>query len=363
MIDFVIVIPTYKRPHLLKLLIQDIASQSTRPLLVIVVDGDPQSGEVVQTIAESAPCCQCVLRYVPSNHANLAFQRYLGWRAASETNARVLIYLDDDLRIDQRDALHQLLKPFHDQNRSFVGATAKILYPENREKDAGGAVKDRASYCKSTAPLLVQWFGTSRRLPAGSLSPCGHRSLPSQSSSDFSQVEWLRGGVMACRMEALTEDCFSVDLFGLAERGFGHGEDTLLSRRLSSRGRLAFVSSAKFFHPCTDAPKAYSIQAHRMGFGTAYSRRLLNDNYRWPGNPTFADRAALLKTYCGVSLLNWVRALATPETHRFSYALGYTCGAWKGLIQPPRATRLTPIIDWATDAKAALQDAKTITTT
>src|SRR5438045_3007399 len=84
--------------------------------------------------------------------------------------------------------------------------------------------------------------------------------------------------VMPCRMDALTEDCFSPDLFGLAEHGFGHGEDTLLSRRLGSKGGLVFVSSASFLHPCTDAPKAYSTRARKMGFGTAYSRRLLNDN-------------------------------------------------------------------------------------
>ena len=98
-----------------------------------------------------------------------------------------------------------------------------------------------------------------------------------------------------------------------------------------------------------------------MGFGTAYSRRLLNDNFRWPESPTWGDRLALVKSYCGTLLLNWSRALLSPKTHRFAYAWGYTCGAWRGLAQPPTAQRLTPTVDWAKDAQAALNAAKIIT--
>jgi len=70
---------------------------------------------------------------------------------------------------------------------------------------------------------------------------------------------------------------------------------------------------------------------------------------------------ALLKSYCGTSALNWFRALVSLRAHDFAYAWGYTCGALRGLIQPPNAQRLTPIVDWASDAQAALTAAKIIT--
>jgi hypothetical protein len=93
-----------------------------------------------------------------------------------------------------------------------------------------------------------------------------------------------------------------------------------------------------------------------MGFGVAYSRRLLNDNYRWPETPRISDRIALLKSYFGTALLEWFRALRTPKAHRFAYAWGYTVGAVKGVFSSPRASRLTPEIDWTRDAERTLAD-------
>jgi hypothetical protein len=157
-------------------------------------------------------------------------------------------------------------------------------------------------------------------------------------------------------MDALSEDCFSHDLFALSEIGYGHGEDTLLSLRLAAKGELAFVHSAEFLHPCADAPKAYTTRARKMGFGVAYSRRLLNDNYRWPENPKIGDRIALFKSYLGTALLQWSRALRGPKAHRFAYAWGYTLGAVKGIFSPPRATRLMPEVDWTADADRTLAE-------
>ena len=166
---------------------------------------------------------------------------------------------------------------------------------------------------------------------------------------------------MACRMDSLTENCFSEDLFALSEVGFGHGEDTLLSRRLASKGRLLFVSGARFLHPCADPPKAYATWAGKMGCGAGYSRRLLNDNHRWPDAPTLADRFALWKSYTGNTVLNVFRALRSPKAHRFSYAWGYFCGAFKGVFLPPSHQRLTPQIDWQKDAEIALSQRVDIT--
>jgi glycosyltransferase involved in cell wall biosynthesis len=351
-----ICIPTYKRSHLLKLLVEDLARQRCRPETLVIVDGDSGSREVAKMLDRIARRTGPRIHYVASNHANLAYQRYLGWKVAQREKAAILLYLDDDLRLEQGDGVAYLVAPLAEKERGVVGCTSRIVYPEDREGQYGKALADRAAQAKAKRSLLVRWFGNSRKVMPGSLSPAGHRCPPENGPSRHSRVQWLRGGVMACRMDALSEDCFSQDLFALSEIGYGHGEDTVLSLRLAAKGELAFVHSAEFLHPCADAPKAYATRARKMGFGVAYSRRLLNDNYRWPQNPKISDRLALFKSYLGTALLQWFRALRAPKAHRFAYAWGYTLGAVKGIFSPPRASRLMPEVDWVADAERTLAE-------
>jgi len=71
-----ICIPTYKRPHLLKLLLEDLARQRCRPETLIIVDGDSESKEVAEMMVGITSQTGLRIRYVASNHANLAYQRY-----------------------------------------------------------------------------------------------------------------------------------------------------------------------------------------------------------------------------------------------------------------------------------------------
>ena len=354
-LNWVICIPTYKRARLLALLLSDISRQSVRPGLAIVVDGDPQSGEVLRNLQEGAGRFEFPIRHVPSNHGNLAYQRYLGWRITATERCQILVYLDDDLRINDRYSLERLLTPMFSGDSKVVGCTGDIRFGDLGNLEEGQqSLRDRHAFSQKPRSKLVKLFGSSRGLPPGALAASGHRSPPEAAAGSQAPVQWLRGGVMAYRMSALSEDCFSADLFALSEIGCGHGEDTLLSRRIASRGRLLMNFNAVFNHPNADTPKSYATKAFHMAYGTAYSRRLLNDNYRWPGRVRMADRIALLKSYCGTSLLNWLRALTSPRAHRLAYACGYTLGALNGVFLPPRSSRLTPGIDWAADAQRAL---------
>ena len=106
-----ICVPTYKRPHLLKLLIEDLARQRCRPETLIIVDGDSASNEVAKMLDGIASQTGPRVRYVASSHANLAYQRYLGWKVAQAEKAEILLYLDDDLRLEQGDAVAELVAP------------------------------------------------------------------------------------------------------------------------------------------------------------------------------------------------------------------------------------------------------------
>src|SRR5262249_22555617 len=93
--DLGLCVCTFRRPELLGLVLRDVRAQTIQPRLLIVVDGDPASGEV-ERILMGVPFGQdSVVLYVPSNHANLAYQRYLGWKAAAAGHVPTLVYLDD----------------------------------------------------------------------------------------------------------------------------------------------------------------------------------------------------------------------------------------------------------------------------
>jgi hypothetical protein len=165
---------------------------------------------------------------------------------------------------------------------------------------------------------------------------------------------------MAVSMEALTPDCFSEDLFALAAIGAGLGEDTILSRRLRSKGRLVQASRVYVEHPSIDATRAYSRDGSAHGYATAYSRRAVNDAYRGLDRPTLRDRWSLITSYVGCSLLLLSQATVKRSVH--DYALGYWRGALHGFLRQPTAQRLTPDVRWRSDAEAALSRATHVST-
>lgn len=354
---FAICICTYKRAHLLQKLLLDIFNQTCLPSFLIIVDGDPESGTVAQMLASLKFPPGCRIVYVPSNHGNLSYQRYLGWKMASISKCNILLYFDDDLRIFQADSIDKTIAPLFWKNENIVGVTANASTGDISKHKNSEALVDRIKWEGFKPAFLVRWFGAARNLAPGSFSPAGHRLMPEYHGRDYEPVDWLTGRVMAYKMEVLSDDCFSENLFSCYHKGYGKAEDTFLSRKVKFRGKLLMAFCAHFEHPDDDLPQAYPTGAYRLGYATAYSRRLLNDNYRGFDPPHFSDRLALVKSYLGTSCLNWWRAFAAPKRHRFAYAWGYTLGAFRGMIQKPTAKNLTPHINWWQDAEEALRQA------
>ena len=350
-------VPTFQRPHLLRLLLRDLARQKLQPDLLIVVDGDPASGEVRSLLNEVSPAAPWKFMYIPSNHANLPYQRYLGWRASA--GYRWLVYLDDDLRISQLTCLNKLVEPFQLSDRNIAGVTARIAFHSKR-----GSVSPTVGPSETKTPFagLIERFGAGVHTPAGGLTPSGHRKLPLYGGQRYENVDWLHGAVMAFRRRLLTADCFSEDLFALAEVGCGLGEDTILSRRAASKGQLLFAFCARVKHDKGEESKARPTQEFRLGYATALSRRLINDNFRGLESPQWPDRLALLKSYAGNILLAWPRALKGLEHRKVRYALGYTIGALRGLCRGPSARRLTPRVEWWLYAERAMIHAEELQT-
>jgi glycosyltransferase involved in cell wall biosynthesis len=352
--NLAVCIPTYRRPQMLGQLLRDLSRQTISIDRLILVDGDPSSGDVPAAVAAS-PCHAGEVRYVSSNHANLPYQRFLGWRAAA--GAKWLLYLDDDLRLLRPDSVERLLRPLRAERGNVVGTTAEF------ETSPGCAGNSNARRRPPDGALrrFARRLGSSRRRAAGELSPAGHRRNPIDRDKPYEVVSWLRGGAMAYRMSAITPDCFCDALFAMSEHGCGLGEDTLLSRRVGARGVLLTAFRAGFVHPEGDRTVAYRSAAFGRGYAAAYSRRLLNDHFRVLEPPRWADRLALVKSYAAHSIFSWMDAIRGGDWLRFAAAAGYTLGAARGLLQPPTSRRLCPEIDWRADAEIALSRSRLLT--
>lgn len=352
LIQFALAIPTYNRPHLLKLLLQDIFNQSLIPSFIIIIDGNPKTNDVQSLLRSQKNRNSTKILYIPSNHPNLAYQRYLGWKCVEKFTINYLLYLDDDLRLHQADTIENLIKNLEADN-CVAGVTCQIRFGkmESTNEDYNRLHSDKfIPYGR-----LVRWLGYSHNLQPGGITPIGNRIPPTLSDEISTQeVQWLRGGVMLYRMSFIDLSCFSEDLFALDHIHCGKGEDTFLSRQLMTKGKLLLDSSIIVDHPNLDLPKTYPVDAFHFGYASAYSRRFLNDHYRMTSHATPADRIALIWAYAGNNLLNFYSMVKKPAGYRKSYAWGYFKGSLRGLLQKPTAKNLTPGINWWKDAEQAL---------
>lgn len=352
--NLAVCIPTYRRPQLLRQLLSDLNGQTIPIDRLIVVDGHP-SGEVAAMLATAARAAR-ELRYVPSNHANLPYQRFVGWKAAA--GAKWLLYLDDDMRLRYPDSMERLIRPLQAPRGRVVGTTSEFEGAAAASSAPDNSIHRARGLLDGLRRSVGRW-GSSRRVAPGDLTPAGHRRPLVDRNKPYERVGCLRGGAMAFRMSAITVDCFCDALFAMSQHGWGLGEDTLLSRHVGSRGVLLTALRAGFIHPEGDRTVAYRHKPFGRGYATAYSRRLLNDHFRGFEPPRPADRLALAKSLAAHTLLAWFTAMRCGNPHAARFASGYTLGAIRGLLQPPTSQRLCPQIDGRVDAEAALSQART----
>lgn len=352
--SLIICICTYKRQNLLRLLLDDIRSQSIDCKQIVIVDGDPASGEVLALLGSFSSNQFSQIMYVPSNHGNLSYQRYLGWRVAIEQSPKVLLYFDDDLRLPRKDTIERLMKPFSWENQNIVGVTADTLGGEVEKFNGAEILQDMKRNRLKTNSWFIRAFGNSCGLGSGEMTPTGERIPPQRNATGYGKVTWLQGRVMAYKIDALTQNVFSDDMFALDHIRCGLGEDTFLSHRVATSGNMVFLFDSGILHPDDDLPKSYPYQARKYGYAYAYSRRLLNNYSKGYVTPGLVERIALIKTYIGHNILNLIKLVSNPRMYRLNYAWGYFLGSLRGLVQNPTAKNLTPNIDWWKDADLAL---------
>lgn len=360
-VRFAAAVCTYKRPRLLEKLLDDLALQETVPDVLIVVDGAPEDPEISRLLEDWAKRTQKQAVYQPSQHANLAYQRYLAWLNAARMSVEYLLYFDDDLRLRNSAIVRDMLGIMKTKTCA-AGLTVSLKFTDSGKLSGHDVLSDqKKTKTPWTNSVFLKLFQSSRTASPGGLSAAGHRlplrQIPGQM---IYETQWLRGGVMFYRMSVLNESCYSDDLFALTARGCGLGEDTYLSRRAGRAGKLLLLESEGIEHPGEALPCAYPIRPFRFGFASAYSRRFLNDHYRGDRRPSFCDRLNLLKSYAGGALVFLTRLFAAPSLARLQGFLGYGAGAVLGLIVPPRSWLLAPRADWRGDAQRDLTRRKNL---
>ena len=128
--DVSVIVPTYKRPELLRrclraLMAQDYAATAYE---VIIVDDAAcdETRQMVECYAEQVSECGNILRYiaVTGNHGP-AIARNIGWRAA---HSEIIAFTDDDC-IPAPDWLSAGMKAFRNHVREVAGVSGRIIVP------------------------------------------------------------------------------------------------------------------------------------------------------------------------------------------------------------------------------------------
>jgi hypothetical protein len=324
-----VAIPTFRRAGLLGRVLGELERQTRRPDRLIVVDGEGGALSVRQTLERSGWPELAETLLVPSARANLPFQRWLARRLAADSDA--LVFFDDDLLLPQACTVAKLAAALDGAS----AATCAIRMPRGCER--------------FRLPLnRLAWL---RRRRAGTLSAGGARYPPADDGREFAPVEWLRGGAMAFRCEALPPEAFPTALFALAEVGAGMGEELALARCV--RGPIVLVRGLEVEHPSKEPSRVAPAHAAGQGFATAYSRRLLNDLCRG-GSPGCSDRAALALSWAGGLAAASLDYATRGDADRGAFARGYLRGVLEGVFHPPSHGGLTPGIDWEAEAQMSL---------
>lgn len=344
-------IATYRRPKQLINLLTDLTAQHFRPRRLIVVDGDPSSGAVAGALSTFPGDPQTEFLYLPSSHASLPYQRFLGWRAAWDSEW--LLYLDDDLRIADHAFTQKLIRPLKD---GCAGVTCPIEFGD--PATAGLTFQTDIARLTARGPGWWHKFFHLGRTAKGGLSPAGHRRMPVDSGSEYETLEWLSGGVMAFRADAISGDCFPETGFALFRARRGTGEDLVLARHVRNAGPLAMAWCTRVRHPY-EVPTNFGPQSYfPLGLTMAYGERYVNDHFRGNFPVPFRERLFLVRSLTGNLLLSWARIISHRRLSNLMYSAGYMVGMLRALVYFPRSRAFAPGIVWAKDAERDLASAR-----
>ncbi|GAB2778661.1 glycosyltransferase family 2 protein [Salinimicrobium soli] len=306
MIDFGLIICTYKRPLAVRRLLESIEDQSFYPGEIVVVDGSPDDS-TKQILHERI---FKDLKYFPVAKKDLGLtkQRNYGLSQIS-ADLEVVCFLDDDVLL-KPDFFENLLNTYYNYPNA-LGVGGYIIDNTIDWRRADGAIKTEEYEIDGWVRPLGSRNALRRKLGLLSNLPPGFMPQASNGlsigflppSGQTYPVEFFMGGVASYRTEV-----FKYNRFSSYFEGYGLYEDMDFCLRASKMGQLYVNTSARLYHYHED-----SGRPNRFEYGKMVIR---NGWYVWRVKYPSPGLKARLKWNATALLLTLVRlgnAVNTPK--------------------------------------------------
>ena len=232
-----ICIATYERVSMLRKTLEALAVQTSLPEEIVV--SDASAGTDTESYVEEfrQSHTNLTVRYYKSTRKALPWQR---WWAFSHSKGDVILFMDDDILLAP-GAVEELLN------------TYKRLESDKQEMPVAGlgfiiSYENMIPGVRSKVSLRERWLKTASCRP-GTVTAAGLTVSHLISKSPFPEkVDWLSGGAMSFRRDTIEAVGQLDGLISLYERGFGKGEDAVLSVSIRKYGNLYTIPGSFAFH-------------------------------------------------------------------------------------------------------------------
>lgn len=255
-------IATLDRPESLRVALDGLVAQ-TRPADDVVIS-DASTGEATRTLVESyaRKHPDRGIRLVRSAKRALPWQR---WWAFSHSEGEITLFLDDDVTLVPT-ALGELLDAYErlkrEQGQAPAGVGMAMHWPDGTpELRIPSRIKDR-------------WIGIAGR-EEGTLTPGGLPVAFTRAPGiDLTPIAFLWGGAMSYRSDVLRRIGPLDHLVELYQRGYGRGEDLVLSHLAARYGPLYQITRPLALHPrpAESTRSAYATAGYRLGVTETWGR-------------------------------------------------------------------------------------------
>lgn len=226
-----IIICTYNRPNKIIILINELLNGQIEKLnKIIVVDSSDLINEKLIHLDN--------VLYIHSSHKNQPYQRYLGFM---RSKSKVILYLDDDMELINKNVFKDITEIFFDKN--VIGLAVNF----KDKNDDNSLSKVPISLNKNTPNLIgnfLRYISFNSIPKQGQIGLFGLRGMQ---PSHLNETTIISGGAFAARREMLFKN-FNFQLFDLFEKKMGMGEDTLIGYSLSKKGKILVYEPIAFLH-------------------------------------------------------------------------------------------------------------------
>ena len=160
MFDASVIIPTFRRPQLLRAAVESVLSQQglTVAIEIVVVDNDPacSAQQIVAAFARSSPVA---VRYICEPRAGISHARNAGIAASG---GRYIAFLDDD-ELASPQWLASLWSTARAHDADIVVGPVRACFPEGvRVPDYAARIYNRDA--KAATGQLIEWSGVGNAL-------------------------------------------------------------------------------------------------------------------------------------------------------------------------------------------------------